>query len=120
MDISAALRKHFGHDVFRDGQRQVIETLLAGRSALAIFPTGGGKSLCYQLPALLMDGLTLVISPLIALMKDQVEALRARGIAAARLDSTLSADEVQSVFAVRFFIMLSAKSATERPMAQDV
>ncbi len=75
-----------------------MEALLAGRSALALFPTSAGKSLCYQLPALLMDGVTLVISPLIALMKDQVEALRARGIAAARLDSSLSPDEAAKVF----------------------
>lgn len=99
MDLSATLQQHFGHATFREGQEKVIRALLEGRSALAIFPTGGGKSLCYQLPALLMDGLTLVISPLIALMKDQVEALRSRGIAAARLDSTLSAAEVQQVFA---------------------
>ncbi|MFZ4763615.1 MAG: RecQ family ATP-dependent DNA helicase [Roseimicrobium sp.] len=99
MDLTDTLQEHFGHSAFRDGQEKVIRTLLAGRSALAIFPTGGGKSLCYQLPALLMNGLSLVISPLIALMKDQVEALRARGIAAARLDSTLSASEVQQVFA---------------------
>ena len=75
-----------------------MEALLAGRSALALFPTSAGKSLCYQLPALLMDGVTLVISPLIALMKDQVQALQARGIAAARLDSSLSADEAARVF----------------------
>lgn len=97
-DLHATLARHFGHDRFRPGQQQVIEALLAGRSALAIFPTGGGKSLCYQLPALLLPGLTLVISPLIALMKDQVEALQARGIAAARLDSTLSAQEVAAVY----------------------
>lgn len=97
-DIHATLHEHFGHRQFRPGQEAVIEALLAGRSALAIFPTGGGKSLCYQLPALLMDGLTLVISPLIALMKDQVESLQARGIAAARLDSTLTASEVAAVF----------------------
>lgn len=75
-----------------------MEALLAGRSALALFPTSAGKSLCYQLPALLMDGVTLVISPLIALMKDQVEALRARGIKAARLDSSLPPAEVMQVF----------------------
>ena len=98
MNLTATLQQHFGHAQFREGQEKVIRTLLEGRSALAIFPTGGGKSLCYQLPALLMDGLTLVISPLIALMKDQVEALRARGIAAARLDSTLTAGEVTQVF----------------------
>ena len=92
------LQRHFGHSSFRPGQERVIESLLAGRSALAIFPTGAGKSLCYQLPALLLPGLTLVISPLIALMKDQVETLQARGIQAARLDSTLTAAEVASVF----------------------
>ncbi|WP_038160909.1 ATP-dependent DNA helicase RecQ [Verrucomicrobium sp. BvORR106] len=96
-ELRTALKQYFGHDAFREGQEQVIEALLAGRSSLAVFPTGGGKSLCYQLPALLMDGLTLVISPLIALMKDQVEALRAKNIPAARLDSTLSGDEVAQV-----------------------
>jgi ATP-dependent DNA helicase RecQ len=75
----------------------VCETLLAGRSALAIFPTGGGKSLCYQLPALLLDGLTLVVSPLIALMKDQVDFLRARDVPAARLDSSLDAAAVAGI-----------------------
>jgi ATP-dependent DNA helicase RecQ len=97
-DLHATLRKHFGHKEFRAGQEQVMETLLAGRSALALFPTSAGKSLCYQLPALLMEGVTLVISPLIALMKDQVQALKARGIAAARLDSSLSAAEAMQVF----------------------
>ena len=89
--VLQTLHERFGFDGFRAGQEPVIRTLLAGRSALAVFPTGGGKSLCYQLPALLLDGLTLVISPLIALMKDQVDALTAKGIAAARLDSTLDA-----------------------------
>ena len=92
------LRDTFGFDGFRGGQEQVISTLLDGRSALAVFPTGGGKSLCYQIPALLLDGLTLVVSPLIALMKDQVDALVGRGTAAARLDSTLSGEEVRSIF----------------------
>ncbi len=97
-DLHAALKQHFGHAAFRPGQEQVMQALLAGRSALALFPTSAGKSLCYQLPALLMDGVTLVISPLIALMKDQVQALKARGIAAARLDSSLSAAEAMQVF----------------------
>jgi ATP-dependent DNA helicase RecQ len=97
-DLHHSLQHHFGHATFRAGQQQVMEALLAGRSALAIFPTGAGKSLCYQLPALLLPGLTLVISPLIALMKDQVEALQAKGVAAARLDSTLTASEVAAVF----------------------
>jgi ATP-dependent DNA helicase RecQ len=92
------LHKHFGHDAFRGGQEPVIQALLAGRSALAVFPTGGGKSICYQLPALLLEGLTLVVSPLIALMRDQVDALTAKGISAARLDSTLDADQVRDVY----------------------
>lgn len=91
-DIDGALAR-FGFRELRAGQREVIEALLSGASALAVFPTGGGKSLCYQLPALLLDGLTVVVSPLIALMKDQIDALRARGIAAARLDSSLSLEE---------------------------
>ncbi|HEY8992212.1 MAG TPA: ATP-dependent DNA helicase RecQ [Luteolibacter sp.] len=95
LDILSA---RFGHAAFRGGQEPVVRALLAGRSALAVFPTGGGKSLCYQLPALLLDGLTLVVSPLIALMKDQVDALTARGIAAARLDSTLTYDEAGAVY----------------------
>ncbi len=93
-----ALRNYFGFETFRDGQEQVITALLEGRSALAIFPTGGGKSLCYQVPALLLDGLTLVVSPLIALMKDQVDTLNAKGIAAARLDSTLDAEQIRDVY----------------------
>ncbi|NLT72447.1 MAG: ATP-dependent DNA helicase RecQ, partial [Verrucomicrobiaceae bacterium] len=92
------MEKWFGHKEFREGQEQVIDVLLAGRSALALFPTGAGKSLCYQLPALLFEHLTLVVSPLIALMKDQVEALRRRGIAAARLDSTLERTEIEAIY----------------------
>lgn len=96
-NLDAALKEHFGFDSFRPGQRKVAADLLAGRSAAAVFPTGGGKSLCYQLPALLFDGVTLVVSPLIALMKDQIDALGARGIAASRLDSSLSEDEYRQV-----------------------
>jgi ATP-dependent DNA helicase RecQ len=95
-DALAALRSTFGFAAFRDGQREVVERLLAGRSCLAIFPTGGGKSICYQLPALLLDGLTLVVSPLIALMKDQLDFLKARGVPAARLDSSLTLDEYRA------------------------
>ena len=73
------LAERFGFDGFRPGQEQVVEALLAGRSALAVFPTGAGKSLCYQLPALLLDGVTVVVSPLIALMKDQVDFMASRG-----------------------------------------
>lgn len=95
--IDQLLTERFGFHEFRPGQRQVIEALLAGRSALAVFPTGGGKSICYQLPALEIEGLTLVVSPLIALMKDQIDFLTSKGIPAARLDSSLSADEVVRV-----------------------
>jgi len=96
--LTKTLEEHFGHSSFRAGQEEVINSLLSDRSALAIFPTGGGKSLCYQLPALLLDGLTLVVSPLIALMKDQVDSLVAKNIPAARLDSTLSADETTDLY----------------------
>lgn len=96
-DARRCLRERFGFDEFRLGQEEVIEHLLAGHSAAAVFPTGGGKSLCYQLPALLLPGLTLVVSPLVALMKDQIDALQRRGVAAARLDSTLTADQYRDV-----------------------
>ncbi len=90
------LRKRFGFEQFREGQWEVISRLLAGRSAAAIFPTGGGKSLLYQLTALEFEGITLVVSPLIALMKDQIDALAARGIPARRIDSSLSLDEYRA------------------------
>ncbi|HEY4562589.1 MAG TPA: DEAD/DEAH box helicase, partial [Thermoanaerobaculia bacterium] len=93
----AALAETFGYGNFRPGQAEVIGHLLAGRSAAAVFPTGGGKSLCYQIPALLLPGLTLVVSPLIALMKDQIDQLTKRGVAAGRLDSTLTGDEVRNL-----------------------
>ena len=92
------LRKTFGFSDFREGQEPVVEKLLAGRSVVAVFPTGAGKSLCYQLPALMFPGLTLVVSPLIALMKDQIDFLTGRGIAAARFDSTLTLDESRAVY----------------------
>jgi ATP-dependent DNA helicase RecQ len=96
-DALAVLRQYFGFADFKPGQRDVIRHLLAGKSSAAVFPTGGGKSLCYQLPALVLPGLTLVVSPLIALMKDQIDALAARGIAARRLDSTLDLAEYRTV-----------------------
>ncbi|MFK7735773.1 MAG: ATP-dependent DNA helicase RecQ [Pirellulaceae bacterium] len=95
--ILTALHERFGLREFREGQAEVIEALLGGQSAAAIFPTGGGKSLCYQLPAILLDGLTLVVSPLLALMREQVDDLVSRGIPAARIDSTLSAEENREV-----------------------
>ena len=94
---SQLLQQHFGFSEFRPGQEVVIEALHTHKAALAVFPTGAGKSLCYQLPALRYDGLTLVVSPLIALMKDQIDFLQSHGIAAARLDSTLSGEEARNV-----------------------
>ena len=80
MDLSSALRERFGFAAFRPGQREACEAALADRDVLVVMPTGSGKSLCYQLPALLRDDLTVVVSPLVALMQDQVEALEARGL----------------------------------------
>ncbi len=96
-DVEMLLRSRFGLAEFRPGQREVIDALRIRNSALAVLPTGGGKSLCYQLPALLFTGVTLVVSPLIALMKDQIDYLRRRGIAAARLDSSLETAELREV-----------------------
>jgi len=93
------LRSVFGFPAFRGGQEAVVSRLLDARSVLAIFPTGAGKSLCYQLPALMLDGITLVVSPLIALMKDQIDFLTSRGIRAARLDSTLGPEELRQLYA---------------------
>jgi ATP-dependent DNA helicase RecQ len=88
------LKKHFGHDQFRPHQLEIIETILEGQDVFAVLPTGAGKSLCFQLPALLKPGITLVISPLIALMKDQVDALEANGIAATYLNSSITRQEL--------------------------
>jgi ATP-dependent DNA helicase RecQ len=85
----AGLREHFGFDDFRQGQREVIEAILAGYDTIVVMPTGGGKSLCYQLPALLVEGATIVVSPLISLMKDQVDALSARHLPATFINSSL-------------------------------
>lgn len=118
------LREKFGFATFRPGQEAVIAQLLAGHSALAVFPTGSGKSLCYQLPALLLEGLTVVVSPLIALMKDQVDFLLAHGISAARLDSSVSRevfDEIQSALRTRSLKLLYVapeRFANERFLAQ--
>ncbi len=95
-DLRAALKQHFGYSGFRPLQEQIVQDALAGRDVFALMPTGGGKSLCFQLPALLRAGLTVVISPLISLMKDQVDALQASGVAATFLNSTLDAGEARS------------------------
>src|SRR5437667_7231995 len=93
MDLTRILKTHFGYDQFRPLQREIIRDALAGRDVFVLMPTGGGKSLCFQLPALMRDGLTIVVSPLISLMKDQVDALQTSGIAATYLNSTLDREE---------------------------
>src|SRR5580658_3093146 len=94
VDLYAALRERFGYDTFNSGQEEVITRVLAGEDTLAILATGAGKSLCYQLPALLLPGTTVVVSPLIALMKDQLDMLAERGIGnIIALNSTLGEDQ---------------------------
>ena len=97
-DARALLSRVWGHGGFRGLQEPVVEAVLAGRDVLAVLPTGGGKSVCYQIPAILRRGLGLVVSPLIALMTDQVEALKQQGVAAARLDSGVSLDERSAIW----------------------
>ena len=89
--LPALLKQYFGYDAFRPLQREIMESTLAGRDVVAILPTGAGKSLCFQLPALVREGVTLVVSPLIALMKDQVDALHNKGIPATLINSSASA-----------------------------
>src|SRR6516164_1241106 len=83
------LRRHFGHADFRPAQAEIVSSVLSGWNTVVVMPTGAGKSLCYQLPAMLLPGVTLVVSPLIALMKDQVDALNQRGLSATFINSTL-------------------------------
>ena len=93
----ALLREHWGHSAFRPGQEEIINSVLAGQDTLALLPTGGGKSICFQVPALARPGICIVVSPLIALMKDQVEALKANGIAAAYINSSVGQSESNDI-----------------------
>ena len=94
MDKKKILKTYFGYDSFRKGQEEIINAVLAGKDAIAIMPTGAGKSLCYQVPALLFEGITLVISPLISLMQDQVKSLNEAGIHAAFINSSLTEAQI--------------------------
>ncbi len=96
MELLGPLKRHFGHDQFRPLQREIVQDALAGQDVFVLMPTGGGKSLCFQLPALMREGLTIVVSPLIALMKDQVDALQTSGIPATYLNSTLNREEAKA------------------------
>ena len=98
MDKGQALKKYFGHTSFRRGQEELVDAILAGRDVFGVMPTGGGKSICYQLPALMLPGTALVISPLISLMKDQVMALKSAGVPGTFVNSSLSADELRLVY----------------------
>ena len=113
------LKDAFGYDSFRPGQEKIINLALSGKNALAIMPTGGGKSLCYQIPALVMDGVTLVISPLISLMKDQIDTLRQNGIAAAALNSTTPQSEVNPILRQAYEGKIKLLYITPERLAMD-
>src|SRR3954454_20344241 len=119
IDLERTLRERFALERFRPGQREVIEDVLSGRDVLCVMPIGGGKSLCYQLPALLLSGPTLVVSPLIALMKDQVDALTERGLRATLLNSTLDPAEqrtrIQEIEAGRYDLVYVAPERSRSP-----
>ena len=100
MDKRTALQQYFGFSSFRDGQQTLIDATLAGRDALGVMPTGGGKSLCYELPALLLPGITLVVSPLISLMQDQVKALNDVGVHAVFINSALTEGQIRKALSL--------------------
>ncbi len=121
--VSDILKSRFGHDAFLPLQQDIIANVLAGRDSLVLLPTGGGKSLCYQLPALLLDGMTLVVSPLIALMKDQVDSLKSRSIAAEFINSTMTQAEARRVqmeaYRGRIDILYAAPERLAMPRFRD-
>ena len=95
MELEKQLKRYFGYSTFRPLQKEIVSSILEGRDTFALLPTGAGKSICFQLPALLLPGITIVVSPLIALMQDQVENLIKKGISATLISSTLSTDEAE-------------------------
>ena len=94
MDALKTLKECFGYSSFRNGQKKTVQAILSGKDVIAIMPTGAGKSICYQLPAIMSEGITLVISPLISLMQDQVKALKENGIRAAYINSSLTESQI--------------------------
>jgi len=116
----AVLKTYFGHTTFRSGQEQVVDAILAGNDTICVMPTGAGKSVCYQVPAVMFEGITLVVSPLISLMKDQVNALNQNGIRAAYLNSSLSAAQCEKVMEnIRNGVYKLVYVAPERLMVTD-
>lgn len=114
------LREVFGYQEFRPGQAMIVDQLVSGRDGLIIMPTGGGKSLCFQIPALIRPGLAVIVSPLIALMKDQVDTLKANGVAAACINSSLPRDELLAIYsALRNGDLKLLYVAPERLMLPD-
>ena len=117
MNAKETLKTFFGYDSFREGQETIIEAIVAGRDGLAIMPTGAGKSICYQVPALMLPGITIVISPLISLMQDQVKALNEAGIHAAYINSSLTETQIRKVLSLaaegRYKIIYAAPERLE-------
>ena len=113
--LHKALKYYFGYDEFRTGQEEIVANILNGSPVLAVLPTGAGKSVCFQLPSLLLKGITLVISPLISLMKDQAENLSKRGIPAAYLDSSMTGNAYGKIFTMEYLVQANTENpATAR------
>ena len=100
MNAHDTLKHYFGYDSFREGQKNIIDSIMAGRDVLAIMPTGAGKSICYQVPALMLSGITIVVSPLISLMQDQVKALNEAGIHAAYINTSLTEGQINKALSL--------------------
>lgn len=122
-DKLQTLKTYFGYDSFRPGQEEIVDQILSGRDVLAVMPTGAGKSLCYQLPALLMPGITVVVSPLISLMMDQVKALNEAGVHAAYINSSLTENQIAKALELaktgRYRIIYVAPERLETPRFLD-